>query len=79
MSRVCEMPIAAAAIPATCVPWLVSVVPLGSGDGSESLCTKSQPFASRFAARSAIVKSTPVSTTAIVWPAPVVVSQAGVK
>src|SRR3954447_19424906 len=62
------LPSAAAAMPATWVPWLVASgsEPIGgAGVGSSSEDTKSRPPATRLAARSAIEKSTPVSTTAI--------------
>ena len=69
MSPVCWLTAsAAAAIPATCVPWLVAsglVAAGGAGAGSASESTKSWPPATRLAFRSAIEKSTPVSTTAI--------------
>ena len=70
-------------MPATWVPWLVasgSLLAGGAGDGSSSEATKSWPPATRLAARSAIEKSTPVSTTAIgVAARPVLTSQAAGK
>ncbi len=66
----------AAAVPATCVPWRLK------SSGSESPSTKSIPWmppgpVQRLPARSGCVRSTPVSTMAITWPAPRVRSQAG--
>jgi len=77
------LPVIAAAMPATWVPWGLGVPALGA----DSQSPLPQPFAlpaqpvkvappSIFDARSGWARSTPESTMAIVWPTPVEVPQA---
>jgi hypothetical protein len=73
--------VAAAAMPETWVPWLSAACPTPSGPFQSPLPQEGlQPMnvapGTSLPCRSACVRSTPVSTTAITAPAPVLVAHA---